>query len=383
MGRVIDIREKEGDLGRNLSAVADLVTALGEAESLRQKRAQTQNVLDMLGQGKTIDEISGQVSGGQPAEFDPGFSGILQRIASPFAAQPDPLDAIQTALGVRGQQSVIAARDARTRAGADSQALEKRLTSLQQMRNRAIDQFGTVTDQRLLDFADRGIDVVLKQIEGIKSGAGAGTVAGPGGVDVQGGQDQKKVDSENVRTLISFNTGRVDGETADKALVDLDNSPNFEVFTRDKKTDRLFSKTVKRFSGLREEIEQVGPNDKINGDEVYFEAVKAVMVQAARTGKKPVTAMAEFNRWWDENFAKEADQRFKKFGDRRQFEATQKLSDIPGFSGVAESEQFLTGPDQGVNRTGAFIIGQQIKRSGRTFEVTGFDNAGQPLFDEI
>lgn len=273
---VIDIRKKEGDLGRNLSAVADLITALGQAEGIRQKRAQTQNVLDLLGQGKGIDEIAGSLATPGPTQFDPGFKGILQRVGSPFAMKPDPLDAISAALGVRGQQSLIAARE-------------------------------SLTGQRETTAA-----------EGPKL-----TVAG-----------QKRNDATNIRKL---NNPKVNFNQSLTALNELSQSQQLnDTLLRNDETDDLFKKAVKGAKDARETRKgggKFGISDEINGQAVYVKAFTDIISEATTAGFTPQSTLQAFNSFWDERFNAEKGQGFQKFGDRAAFDLAKTFAEAVGIDG--------------------------------------------------
>ena len=327
--QVIDLRRKETDLGMNLKAVADLLTVLGQAEEQRQQRAQTEQLLGLLGQGKDINQIGTELLAAPPTPFSPGISGIAQRIGSPFAARPNTAEILANL------------------------SLKQRFDEPTGLRREEI-------KSRI-----RASEALATQRE---TGRGARiTTAG-----------QKKIDSQNILTL---NRPAASNEQIARALDDLNQSQQVtKIFTRNEiikdkagattQADVIFSDAVDKLKSKRETIERRGFDDKRNGETVYRGAIQAILRQVVSEGFNPNSVIVAFNRWWDEQFEAEKDEKFQKFIDRDTFNID--TSDLPEEASVAAT---VTPPQQ--------QVGDIIEAAGRRFRITGFDEDGEPLVDEI
>jgi len=84
--------------GENSKAFMSIMTILGETETARRRKLMTENILEAISGGAGREGIS------QAALMEPGFSGgvpgLLQKIASPFAAQTTGIDDIIAGRGI-------------------------------------------------------------------------------------------------------------------------------------------------------------------------------------------------------------------------------------------------------------------------------------------
>lgn len=89
----------------NSKAVTSIMQILGQGEVARRREFMTRNVLEALSRGKGTQGIS------SAALMEPGFSsgipGLLQRIASPFAAQTPGIDDIIAGRGIESAFQTI------------------------------------------------------------------------------------------------------------------------------------------------------------------------------------------------------------------------------------------------------------------------------------
>lgn len=294
---IIDLRRKETDLGMNLKAVADLLTTLGQAEAQRQQRAQTEQLLDLLGQGKDISQIGTELLGAPRAEFSPGISGIAQRIGSPFAAKPNVAE-------ILANLSLKQRLDEPT--GQAKQLLTERIRNAKAM-----------ADLREAELA-----------------------AGPQtpGITKEG---QRKLDSQNILTL---NRKTSTSRQIESAIDALNKSPQIvDIFTRNtvikditgafSEADDIFSGAVEKFEPKRETIKGKFFKDDRNGEAVYKSALQTILRQTVSEGFNPASVVVAFNRWWDEQFEKKKGKDFQEFVDRATFNID--TSDLPEEASVA------------------------------------------------
>ncbi len=141
--RIIDLRNKQSANVQNAQAISRIMDNLGRAETLRQNRQRTTNVLQAMAAGGTPQDIARAAS--VEPQFDTGFQGFIQQLGARFA--PNIVSPIE--------QQV--ARQGVTRAFQDPLITEQRQASIESTR--------ALTEQRKRRTTRTGVSDLQKQWE--------------------------------------------------------------------------------------------------------------------------------------------------------------------------------------------------------------------------
>lgn len=157
--RIIDLRNRQSANVENAQAIRRIFESLGRAETSRQNRRRTTNVLHAMAAGSTPEQISQAALSGPG--FDTGFQGFIQRLGAQFA--PNVVSPIEQQI----------ARQGLTRAFQDPLIREQRKASIEstkaltEQRKRRKTTTGTSDLQKQWEFKRKQRTLLVERMEDV------------------------------------------------------------------------------------------------------------------------------------------------------------------------------------------------------------------------
>ena len=263
MAGIIDLSDPtpfEIEQGGGLGSIRGLLDTLAQIEGIRRDR----DVLKRLIIAKAADPTASDVSilaGLTEPEFSPGLQGIFERIGSALPG---------------GQGTVLSQLQ-----GAQIQ------TPLQRAQTEATRALGV---QRETPKPRKGLTL----------------------------QEKKKRASD---LKIEFQQTGDEPQELGRILKDfeeLDTTVNIASDT-DFLDEDAFAEQVKKFKKFRVIRKKGIIDDEVNGKEVLFRSLKALLEAAMANNVRPSTVIEAFHAWWDKQFEAKKGQDFQEFADRKTF----------------------------------------------------------------